>query len=891
MKLKFEPNLKFQLDAINSVTELFAGAPFIKPEEAIFSEVASNVLKISPEEVFANRDKIIKNNGVTNAHKEDVLDFCVEMETGTGKTYVYLRTILELHKKYGLSKFIIVVPSVAVKEGVMKTLEITKAHFEELYNSMPYSYFEYDSKKINKVRSFVYSNHLQIMVMNVQAFNTDDRIINQERDSNNGERLIDLIKKVCPVLILDEPQVGMDTANTRSRRKKLNPLFTLRYSATHKVVNNLIHRLSPYDAYNQGLVKKIEVFSIHESNTQSNVYVEFEGVKLSSDKPQAKLKLSHRLASGDFKIKSGYFKDGDDLEAKTKNPVYKGWIIERILKDPLNGTSKIKFSNGTNLTQGESHGIDKESIFKEQIRWTIKKHFDKKDKYKDKKIKVLSLFFIDRVANYVEDDSLIRVLFEQVYAQEYKDKYKTLPDNISQVHDGYFAQTTKGEYTDSEVSMSKNSEAYQKILKDKERLLSFDEPLEFIFSHSALGVGWDNPNVFNICTLNETESLIKKRQEIGRGLRLSVTQEGIRYRDSLDIEEGQEVNLLTVVANQSYYAFAQSYQDELVAEYGLGEKKPDIRNARHEPKQIKLKKDAITSDDFQKLWKKISQKTRCKVFFREDSIIEKCIESLNTIVVPEAVISINLNRITGLLEQEEDAIVSQNVGQTEAETKAHFAPINLFEEIAKNTTLSVATATKILVGVDNKQMIVRNPVVYLTEAIKRIKRVLNDEMVMLVRYESLNENYSLKDFEEVVTTYQQSNVVEVSNSIYDHVICDSDVERNFALDIDEENKVRVFVKLPHWYTVPTPIGSYNPDFALVLEKKSLDDGNKTNFYFVIETKGSREWEALKEDEKMKIQCAIKHFEAIGLKEYLAPVENMATFKSKASEATEENLFS
>lgn len=889
MKLKFEPNLKFQQDAISSVTELFAGAPFIKPEEAIFSEVASNVLKITPEEVFANRDKIIKNGGIPNPHKEDLLDFCIEMETGTGKTYVYLRTILELHKKYGLSKFIIVVPSVAVKEGVIKTLEITKSHFEELYNSMPYSHFEYDSKKINKVRSFVFSNHLQIMVMNVQAFNTDDRIINQERDSNNGERLIDLLEKVSPVLILDEPQEGMDTSNMRSRRKKLNPLFTLRYSATHKVVRNLIHRLSPYDAYNQGLVKKLEVFSIHESNTQSNVFVEFENIKLTSDKPQAKLKLSHRLATGDFKFKSGYVKDGDDLEDKTKNPVYKGWIVERILKDPLNGISKIKFSNGTSLTQGESHGIDKESIFKEQIRWTIKKHFDKKDKYKDKKIKVLSLFFIDRVANYIEDDSLIRQLFEKIYAEEYKAKYGDLPHDVTQVHDGYFAQTSKGEYTDSEVSMKKNSEAYQKILKDKERLLSFEEPLEFIFSHSALGVGWDNPNVFNICTLNETESVIKKRQEIGRGLRLSVTQEGVRYRDSLDVEEGQEVNLLTVVANQSYYAFAQSYQDELIAEYGIGEKKPEVRDARRKPKQIKLKKDVVTSDDFQKLWKKISKKTKCKVFFREDSIVEKCIDRLNTIAVPEAVISINLNRITGLLEQEQEAIQSHNVGQTEAETKARFAPINLFEEIAKNTALSVATATKILDGVENKHMIVRNPVVYLTEAIKRIKRVLNEEMVRLVRYEALNESYSLEEFEEVVTTYQKESVLEVNNSVYDHIIWDSKTERDFALDVDEENKVRVFVKLPAWYTIPTPIGSYNPDFALVLEKKSLDDDNKTNFYFVIETKGSKEWEALKEDEKMKIECAVKHFEAVGLSEYLAPVDSMKTFKSKANQAVGENI--
>ncbi|MBD3279247.1 MAG: DEAD/DEAH box helicase, partial [Candidatus Pacebacteria bacterium] len=281
MKFKFEPNLDYQQDAIKSVVDIFSGAPFVKPEQAILSEVSANVLKISKEEVFKNRDKIIKNNKVENPHKDDELQFCIEMETGTGKTYVYLRSILELHQKYGLSKFIIVVPSIAVKEGVVKTLDITKDHFAELYNSLPYTYFEYDSSKINRVRNFVFSNHLQIMVMNMQAFNTDDRIINQERDSNNGQRLIDMLEKISPVLILDEPQQGMDTKNMVRRRQKLNPLFTLRYSATHKVMKNLIYRLSPYDAYNQGLVKKVEVFSIHESNTQSNVYIEFEKIKLS----------------------------------------------------------------------------------------------------------------------------------------------------------------------------------------------------------------------------------------------------------------------------------------------------------------------------------------------------------------------------------------------------------------------------------------------------------------------------------------------------------------------------------------------------------------------------------------------------------------------------------
>ena len=862
MKFKFEPNLKFQLDAIDSVVSLFSGAPLIKPEESIFSQVAKNILRITQKEVFSNRDKIIKNNGIANSRKENLLDFCIEMETGTGKTYVYLRTILELHRKYGLSKFIIVVPSVAVKEGTMKTLDITKDHFAKLYNSTPYTHFEYNSRKINKVRSFVFSNHLQIMVMNVQAFNTDDRIINQERDSNNGEKIIDLLEKVNPVLIMDEPQQGMDTANMLKRRKKLNPLVTFRYSATHKVLKNLIYRLSPYDAYNQGLVKKIEVFSIHQSNTQSNVYIEFDGIKLSSNKPQAKLKLNHKLASGDFKLKTIYFKDGDDLEKKTKNPVYKDWIVERILKDPLSDTSKIKFGNGINLTQGESHGVDKKSIFEEQIRWTIKKHFDKKDKLKNKKLKVLSLFFIDRVANYINNDSLIRKLFEKIYTKEYKKKYDSLPSNITQIHDGYFAKTSKGEYTDNELSMRKNSKAYQKILKDKERLLSFEEPLEFIFSHSALGVGWDSPNVFNICTLNETQSLIKKRQEIGRGLRLSVTQDGTRYRDNKDVKEGKEINLLTVVANQSYYAFVSAYQSELVAEYGKDQKQPELRNARDKPKQIKLKKKVLNSNDFQKLWKKISQKTQYKVFFRENTIIEKCVESLNSIVVQEAVISINLNKITGLFEQEKQKIKSEYKGGDIAKSTPQFASVNLFKEIAQDTALSIATIIRIFDNLKNKQMIVRNPVVYLTEAIKRIKQVLFKEMVLV--YETTGKKYQKKLFKKIISTYEK-RLVETDKGLYDKIICDSDNEEKFSFYFNSENKIKFYLKLPQWYRISTPIGDYNPDFGLIIEKKDLSNNRNTSTHFVVETKASSD---LRGDELFKINCAVEHFKALGFKKYI-----------------------
>jgi len=455
---------------------------------------------------------------------QELFDFSVEMETGTGKTYIYLRTILELYRNYGLTKFLIVVPSIAVKEGVMKTLDMTRDHFNELYNEK-IQYFEYDSKKTTRVRHFAYSNTLQVMVMNVQAFSSDDKIINQERDANNGAKLIDLIRSIRPVVIMDEPQEGMDSKNMEKRFDQLDPLFKLRYSATHKNPINLVYRLTPYEAYNQGLVKKIEVYSIHEENTQSNVEIEFMEIKFTSAKPEAKLQLNYKVGT-DFKTKVGFFKELDNLEEKTKNPAYKGWIIERIYKDLMDNTEKVKFSNGVELTKGSKHGWDKESIFREQIRWTIKRHFQKKDQYKDLGIKVLSLFFIDRVANYVLPEGIIRKLFVELYNQEYKERYGSEPLNVDQVHNGYFAKTKSDEYTDNVNSMQKNKEIYNLIMKDKERLLSFEEPLEFIFSHSALGVGWDNPNVFQICTLNESHSETKKRQEIGRGLRICVDKTG-----------------------------------------------------------------------------------------------------------------------------------------------------------------------------------------------------------------------------------------------------------------------------------------------------------------------------------------------------------------------------
>jgi len=879
MKIKFEANLQYQKDAINSVVKLFEGAPYVRREDRISQEVSHNILKISQEKIFENYDNIVRENQIDEEKQyrnEELLDFTVEMETGTGKTYIYLRTILELYKQYGLTKFVIVVPSIAVKEGVVKTLNMTKDHFNEIYNEK-IDFFEYDSRKTTRVRHFAYSNTLQVMVINVQAFNADDNIINQERDVNNGEKLIDLIKAVRPVVIMDEPQEGMDSENMEKRFLALNPLLKIRYSATHKNPINLVYRLTPYEAYNQGLVKKIEVYSIHEENTQSNVEVEFKEIKLTSAKPQAKLELKYKSGT-DFKTKEGYFKELDDLEEKTNNPVYKGWIVERVYKDLMDGVEKVKFSNGVELTKGSKHGWDKESIFREQIRWTIKRHFKKKEEYKQLGIKVLSLFFIDRVANYVQEDGLIRKLFVELYKEEYQKEYGKEPNNIEQVHGGYFAKTTTGEYTDNINSIKKNKDIYNLIMKDKERLLSFEEPLEFIFSHSALGVGWDNPNVFQICTLNESHSEIKKRQEIGRGLRICVDKSGERYRDADTVVEGEEVNLLTVIPNESYQAFVTQYQEEIVAETG-DRRETKVRNARKGANKININEDILDSEDFKNLWKKIQKKTRYMVSFREQELIEKCVDELNSIVVKEQIIQTQAVQIRGLSETED---IKENIlskGETTTTAKSPIVHIDLIDQISEQTSLSVRTVIDVLNQVSNQEMIARNPVVYLAEAVKRIKRVLNKEMVRVITYQPTNEEFSIEDF-KIFDPQTYNDVVPTRKGVYDAVEYDSTVEKDFVLEIDQENKVKAFVKLPRWYKIDTPIGSYNPDFALVLEKKDLEKGGETKYYFVVETKGTDDINELREEERMKIECAIKHFEAIGFEKYVAPVKSFSSFSTK-----------
>lgn len=630
------------------------------------------------------------------------------------------------------------------------------------------------------------------------------------------------------------------------------------------------------------MVKKIEVFSVKsEGIVESLVFKDaiFDGRK----PPQAKLTVNVRVQNRGFKSKTINIKANDNLEQKTNNPAYRDMVVERIWRDMNDNQVKLQFKGGAVLIKGEQTGTDKEQIFDEQIRRSIEKHFTKKDKLNPNGIKVLTLFFIDKVANYVDENGLIKTLFIKIYKELYKKHYGKKAENTETIHNGYFAKTGNGEWTDSETSMKKNSDAYQLILKDKERLLSLDEPLEFIFSHSALGVGWDNPNVFNICTLNETQSPTKKRQEIGRGLRICVNQDGNRVRDLPETQEGGETNLLTVIANQSYQEFAEQYQTELIEEYGPDVKTVKPRNAKQQPEKIKLNKARFESDDFSEFWKRIAKKTKWSVSFHEPSIINLCAEVVKSVQVPDPTINVELNRITSLGSEDAIKILDKYIGSADPIAakgiKASLDPIN---EISDQTGLALDTVREILQKAKNPQKITKNPIAFMAEAIEGIKYVLDRELVKVVRYETINDKHDKSLFEKLYTTYQ--NTIDTPNhGLYDKERVDSDIEKNFGIEAENDSQIRLCFKLPNWYSIPTPIGKHHPDWAIVMEKKALDKGGKeTKYYYVVETKGTRAIDTLAPDEKLKIQCAMKHFEAVGLKEYMAPVDTFDYFKHEAN---------
>lgn len=534
MKLKLE-ELEYQQTAISSVTRIFEGTTKNTFDNSSVEGLRRNFCRLSSSEIVANITSAARDNNIADADAKisESNDVCVEMETGTGKTLVYLKTIYELHRQYGFTKFIILVPSVAIRQGVLGTLKTFERQLADIYGFRP-NHFEYDSKRLSKVKSFAEEQHPQIMVMTTAALVGDDKILNREEREGlfNNTPFVEVLAATRPVVIMDEPQEGMDAEKTKEFISRLNPLVKLRYSATHKEISNLVYRLTPYDSYRQNLVKKIEVLTVTERNDEATIKIELADVQTGKGSPKVKLNAWKLQANGFVFGTSNWLGEKDNLGEKTKNPSYANYVVERIHKSMHDGLWRVKFTNGAEIVERQS-AANIEGIWAMQLEWLLHRHFAKSARLRPQGIKCLSLVFIDRVANYMGEEPKIKLLFEQKYKAVYPQYHDGTVPSAQRVADAqgfYFARVAGGEFTDNENSMRTNKEIYELILRGKDELLTLDNSIEFIFSHSALGVGWDNPNVFQIATLNTTFSEPRKRQEIGRGLRICVNSGGARLR-------------------------------------------------------------------------------------------------------------------------------------------------------------------------------------------------------------------------------------------------------------------------------------------------------------------------------------------------------------------------
>lgn len=837
MEFKFDSNLEFQLDAINSIVGLFGGQ--IKTDKMFVDAIIPNSFTLSEKTIKENLVEIQKENKLKESSKLESMDFSVEMETGTGKTYVYLRTILELNLKYNFRKFIIVVPSVAIREGVLKSLEITKDHFAKIYDNIPYLFYEYDSSKLNKIRQFARSNSLEIMVMTIDSFNKDTAVMNKKMDKLSGERPIDLVKRTRPILILDEPQ-NMETEIRKNAIASLNPLFKLRYSATHREYYNLVYSLTPFEAYNKNLVKKIEVLSVVKENDFNSLFIQCEDIVADAKGLYAILKLNKKQKSG-YKITSMRVSKDDNIEKKTNNPDYKDLKITKI--DAKWGI--VEFGSGLTLNKGEGTGDTKEALMKIQIKQTIEEHFRKAKLLKKYGIKVLSLFFIDRVANYKDPDGFIR----KTFIEEFEEIKKNIPEykdlDVNTVHNGYFSEKYK-----TESGMESDKDAFDLIMRDKERLLSFGEPTQFIFSHSALREGWDNPNVFNICVLRELNTEISRRQTIGRGIRLPVNQDGDRVLDP-------NINRLTVVASESYTDYCQRLQQEYERD-GFIEIPPKPPNARKRT-TVALRKGFMLNPDFKELWKRISKKTRYAVNVDTEDLICTTIKNLNKVNVEK----IEVRIVRANVEIKENEINAPTItGEESQEIELGLNVPNLLDIISQDTNLTRNTIYDILAKSKTFDGIFNNPREYIDLANKKIKGTLTDYLINGIKYMEIDEHWEMKLFENLDSYEEYVYRLDKENCIYDGVIFDAEKEKSFAQRLNDDSRVRLFIKLPNWFIVETPIGTYNPDWAIVLEEQEISGKKKPKVYLVRETKFVESLDNLRPSETNKISCAKVHFKTI-----------------------------
>lgn len=1012
MKLHFESNLDYQLAAIEAVCDLFRGQeicrseftvtmrspttpaaddlfPGTTPQQLSLGVAESdlgigNKLTLLDDEIADNLHAIQLRGGLPPSSVLSSGDFTVEMETGTGKTYVYLRSIFELNKRYGFTKFVIVVPSVAIKEGVYKSLQITEEHFKGLYAGVPLDYFIYDSAKLGQVRNFATSSNIQVMVVTVGAINKfgdeneakaeesdetkarqkSQNVMYRHSEKTGGERPIDLIRATSPIVIVDEPQSvdgGLDGKGKKAMQQ-LNPLCTLRYSATHVDKHHMVYRLDAVDAYEQKLVKQIEVAAATVQGGNNKPYVRVVSVSNKRGVISAKVELNMETLAGVHR-QEVMVQDGDDLEQTTRRAMYADYRIGEIKTAKGEEFVELRYPGGEKyLHIGEAHGdVEPLAIQREMIRRTIKEHLDKEKRLRPQGIKVLSLFFIDAVDRYRQydaDGNPVKGEYARIFEEEYR-RYAKHPDYQSlfaevdltaaaeEVHDGYFS-IDKKKVGNKSVEMVKDTrgdtkaddDTYNLIMRDKEKLLGLDTPLKFIFSHSALREGWDNPNVFQICTLRDIHTERERRQTIGRGLRLCVNQEGIRLR-------GFEINTLTVIATESYEQFADNLQKEIEADTGIrfgivqdhqfaavavkgedGREAPlgfeqskalwahlksqgyidakgkvqdalklalkngtlvvpaefeaqrgqiaevlrklsgklEIKNA-DDRKPVRTRQAVLHSPEFKALWDRIKHQTTYRVQFDNEKLIENCVNSLRD-APPIAK--------TRLQWRKADISIGKGGIDTKEKAGADMVTLNegdielpdLLTDLQDRTQLMRKTITRILTESGRLNDFKRNPQQFIELAGEIINRQKRMALVDGIKYQRLGDEhfYAQELFEREELTGYLKNMLNAEKSVYEKVVYDSDTERDFASQLEMNNAIKVYAKLPGWFRVPTPLGTYNPDWAVLVEQDGAE-----RLYFVVETKSSLFTDDQRNKESAKIKCGEAHFTA------LATGENPATY--------------
>lgn len=901
MKLQFS-HQDYQTRAVEAVVKVFDGQPLANSDFSLTGQAASvqyandgsigNALELSDEALLANVQKVQQANGVavssglvksvSDNGKEEFcpLNFTLEMETGTGKTYTFIKTMYELNKVYGFRKFVVVVPSVPIREGTMKNLQITREHFALDYDNVPCVHMLYDSNKLSDLRNFAQSDALSVLVINIDSFTKDSNRINRK-----GERAfapIEYIKAVNPIVIVDEPQ-NFETDIRRRALMELNPLCTLRYSATHRNPYNLLYSLNPVQAYDLGLVKQIEVDGVQADASHNQAFIQLVGIDAKAKGISVKVIIDVNEKTG-VKRKPLTLKLGEDLYEKSKrrDAYADGYILNEIRAED----EEIEFSGGRVLSKHAQQGGLEEDVMRFQIERTVAAHFAKLKSLKDIGVKVLSLFFIDKVANYRAFDAdgnpvpgKFAMWFEEAFNKyASRPQYKGLiPHAASAVHDGYFSGDRKGKgaaaktiWMDTKGNVAKDDSTYALIMKEKERLLSMDEPLQFIFSHSALREGWDNPNVFQICTLNESHSALKKRQEIGRGLRLCVNQQGERVQD-------KRVNVLTVIPNESYEAFAKALQTEIEEETGVSFEKR-VKNARA---KARVKRKKLSTEEealFKAIWQKINYQTRYSVKLDTPELIKQCVEALADLNQYPKVQPPKIRARKAKVVMRKDGVhgVETAVGSSDAQTEQIVVP-DVYAYIQNRVHLSRSSIFAILDGSGRLGELLINPQAFLDTAITAIKNCLQALLVKGIEYHQINgRRYEMALFEEELETYLSSVyppandelTTPVSKTLLEAqpldedkspvgdafacVLSESEPESQFAHDCSLDERVKFFFKLPSQFKIATPLGTYNPDWAVVFE----DDAR---VYFVAETKSTTITGERRSKENLKIDCGREHF--------------------------------